>query len=176
VVAAIICGRYEGAAHPNAFLLTYGYSITAFARFRRLPCRKAGGPRRCAKRAEIDPITEIPHLVGTILLIERIASGQPDAGRYRIRLVGSQLAAFAQRDMTGRWLDEAGLPPNGEWPFESLRTMYARTGLFAGFIDLPWKERSHVTIEWVSTRLASPPDGNDLIIFVFDKRPVTSDE
>ena len=137
---------------------------------------KRGDRADALKRAEIDPITEIPHLVGTILLIERIASGQPDAGRYRIRLVGSQLAAFAQRDMTGRWLDEAGLPPNGEWPFESLRTMYAGTGLFAGFIDLPWKERSHVTIEWVSTRLASPPDGNDLIIFVFDKRPVTSDE
>ena len=79
--------------------------------------------------------------------------------------------------MTGRaGLTRPGLPSDGDWPFGGLRTMYAGTGLFAGFIDLPWKERSHVTIEWVATRLASPLDGNDLIIFAFDKRPAASDE
>lgn len=67
---------------------------------------KRGNRPGTLNRVEIDPVIEIPHLVGTILLIERIAPGQADAGRYRIRLVGSQLAAFAERDMTGRWLDE----------------------------------------------------------------------
>ena len=137
---------------------------------------KRGDRTNALNRAEIDPIVEIPHIVGTILLIERIAPGQPDAGRYRIRLVGSQLAAFAQRDMTGCWLDEVGLPVNGEWPFEGLRTICAGIGLFAGFIDLPWEDRSHVTIEWIATRFAPVPDGNDLIIFAFDKRPAASDE
>jgi hypothetical protein len=137
---------------------------------------KRGDRTHALDRAEVDPVIEIPHLVGTILLIERIAGGQADAGRYRIRLVGSQLAAFAQRDMTGCWLDEVGLPTNGEWPFEGLRTISAGTGQFAGFIDLPWKERSHVAIEWVATRFASSPSGNDLIIFAFDKRPAVSDE
>ncbi len=114
--------------------------------------------------------------MGTLLLIERIAQGQADAGRYRIRLVGSQLAVFAERDMTGCWLDEVGLPSNGEWPFEGLRVICAGTGLFAGFIDLPWEERSHVAIEWVATRFVSPPGGNDLIIFAFDKRLAASNE
>ena len=127
-------------------------------------------------RAEVDPVIDIPHLVGTILLIERIAPDQADAGRYRIRLVGSQLAAFAERDMTGRWLDEAGLLSDGDWPFDSLRTICAGTGLFAGFANLPWQERSHVAIEWVATHFAPLPGGNDLIIFAFDKRPATSDE
>ena len=135
------------------------------------------GDRTCAlNRAEIDPVIEIPHLVSTILLIERIAIGQADAGRYRIRLVGSQLAAFAERDMTGLWLDEAGLLSNGDWPFDSLRAIGAGTGLFAGFVNLPWQERSHVEIEWVATRFAPLPGGNDLIIFAFDKRLAASDE
>jgi hypothetical protein len=137
---------------------------------------KRGDRGNALDRAEIDPIIEIPHLVGTILLIERIACEQPDAGRYRIRLVGSQLAAFAQRDMTGHWLDEVGLPTNGEWPFDSLRAIYAGTDLFGGIVDLPWAERSHVTIEWVATRFSPVADTNDLVIFAFDKRPTTSDE
>ena len=137
---------------------------------------KRGGRAGALDRAEVDPVIEIPKLVGTILLIERIAQDQLDAGRYRIRLVGSQLAAIAQRDLTGWWLDEIGLPSDGDWPFEGLRTICAGTGLFGGFIDLPWEERSHVTIEWVATRFAPVPGGNDLIMFAFDKRPIASDE
>jgi hypothetical protein len=137
--------------------------------------KRAG--RTCAlDRAEIDPVVDVPRLVGTILLIERIRLDQPDAGRYRIRLVGSQLAAVAERDLTGRWLDEAGLPPNADWPFESLRIICAGTQLFAGQVDLPWEDRSHVAIEWIATRFAPMPDTNDLIIFAFDKRPAASDK
>jgi hypothetical protein len=136
---------------------------------------KRDGRDGAVDRAAVDPIVEIPRLVGTILLIERIAQDQPDAGRYRIRLVGSQLAAVAQRDLTGWWLDEVGLPSNGDWPFNSLRAICAGTGLFSGVVDLPWEERSHVTIEWIATCFAPVPHGNDLIIFAFDKRPATSD-
>jgi hypothetical protein len=137
---------------------------------------KRAGRAGALDRAEIDPVVDVPRLVGTILLLEQIRLDQPDAGRYRIRLVGSQLAAVAERDLTGRWLDEVGLPSNGDWPFDSLRTISAGAGLFSGIVDLPWEERSHVTIEWIATCFAPVPRGNDLIIFAFDKRSAASNE
>src|ERR1700735_2916065 len=58
------------------------------------------------RRDSLDPPVEIPRLLGGVLMIEKIRDGAPDAGRFRVRLVGSALAAMAERDYTGKWLDE----------------------------------------------------------------------
>ena len=124
-------------------------------------------------RASIDPILEIPKIVSTLLLIERIRDGEQHQGRFRIRLVGSGLAAIAGRDFTGRWLDEAGLAENLATLSSQLRAIFATPGIFAGSRVLPWKERDHVTVEWVATRLASVRARDDLVIFAFDKQPAS---
>ena len=122
-------------------------------------------------RASIDPIVEVPKIVSTLLLIERIRDDEQDQGRFKIRLVGSGLAAIAGRDLTGRWLDEAGLAENLATLSGQLRAIFATPGIFAGSRVLPWKERDHVIVEWVATRLASVRASDDLVIFAFDKQP-----
>jgi hypothetical protein len=122
-------------------------------------------------RASIDPIVEIPKTVRMLLLIERIRDGEQDQGRFRIRLVGSGLAAIAGRDFTGRWLDEVGLTENLRALLDELHTIFSTPAIFAGSRVLPWKERDHVVVEWVAIRLANVPGSDDLVIFAFDKHP-----
>jgi hypothetical protein len=130
--------------------------------------RRGGTP---VNRADLDPLVEIPRLVGGLLMIERIRDGVPDAGRFRVRLVGSGLAAMAGTDYTGRWLDEVGMDPNLTSPLDELRTIFAGSEVFSGSRVLPWTARSHVTVEWVAARVTAEPNLNDLVLFVFGKRP-----
>jgi hypothetical protein len=137
---------------------------------------KRATPGGVVDRAALDPIVEVPRLVSRMLLVERVRPGQPDAGRIRVRLVGTELAAVANRDLTGQWLDEVALMGTRPWPFQNLEIIFAGPDLFAGASSLPWEERAHVTIEWVAQRLASPPDTDELVIFAFDKRRSPYDE
>jgi hypothetical protein len=123
------------------------------------------------KRASLDPLVEIPRLIRGALLIEQIRDGSTDAGRFRVRLVGSGLAAIAGRDHTGKWLDEVGMDVDLTTPIGELRTIFAGSKTFSGSRVLPWEARAHVIVEWVATRLATGPDLNDLVMFVFDKQP-----
>ena len=53
-------------------------------------------------RADIDPISEIPKIVRSLMLIDCLADG------YRYRLIGSELAARIGRDVTGRMAAQGG--------------------------------------------------------------------
>jgi hypothetical protein len=123
------------------------------------------------RRAALDPLVEIPRLIGWVLLIEKIRDGAPDAGRFQVRLVGSGLAAIAERDYTGRWLDEIGINVDLTSSISELQAVFAGSKVFSGCRVLPWKTRAHVVVEWVATRLTAGPDLNDLVMFVFDKQP-----
>ncbi len=131
--------------------------------------KRAGG--KAIDRTSIDPIVEIPRLANALLLIERIRLGQPDESRFRIRLVGTGLAAVAGVDFTGRWLDEIGISPEFAEVFDHLREIFAATDLLCGSRVLPWEDRAHVVVEWVAATLASAPGVNDLVIFAFDRQP-----
>jgi hypothetical protein len=123
------------------------------------------------ERASLDPLMEIPRLIGGALMIEKVRDGAPDAGRFRVRLVGSGLAAIAERDYTGRWLDEVRMDVDLTSPISELRAIFAGSKTFSGSRVLPWEARAHVVVEWVATRLATGPGLNDLVMFVFDKQP-----
>jgi hypothetical protein len=123
------------------------------------------------QRASLDPLMEIPELIGGVLMIEKIRDGAPHAGRLRVRLVGSGLAAIAERDYTGKWLDEVAMDTDLTSPLEELRTIFARSEVFSGSRVLPWATRAHVVVEWVAARLATGPGLDDLVMFVFDKQP-----
>jgi hypothetical protein len=123
------------------------------------------------KRASLDPLVEIPRLIGGALMIEKIRDGTPDAGRFRVRLVGSGLAAIAERDYTGKWLDEVGMDVDLTSPISELQAIFAGSKTFSGSRVLPWETRAHVVVKWVATRLATGPGLKDLVIFVFDRPP-----
>ena len=122
------------------------------------------------RRDSLDPPTEIPRLIGGVLMIEKIRNGVPHAGRFRVRLVGSNLAAMAERDYTGKWLDEVAMDVNLTSPIDELHTIFAGSEVFSGIRVLPWRTRSHIVVEWVAARLATEPDVNELVMFVFDKQ------
>ncbi len=121
-------------------------------------------------RASIDPVIEIPRLAGAIVLIEKIRDGEPYAGRFRIRLAGSELVALAGRDATGKWLDEVDMSPDQLWPFTELEAIFAESDILYGYANLPWEIRAHVTLEWVALHFARVATWNDLVIFAFDKQ------
>jgi hypothetical protein len=122
------------------------------------------------RRDSLDPPVEIPRLIGGLLMIEKIRDGAPDAGRFRVRLVGSNLVAMAERDCTGHWLDEIDMEVNYTSPIEELRVIFAGSEVFSGRRVLPWTKRSHVVVEWVAARLACGPGMNELAMFMFDKQ------
>ena len=62
-------------------------------------CAKAGG-RAMASRAALDPL-DIPQLLPDIMLVD-VAEG----GRYRYRLIGTEVARAQGINATGRFLDE----------------------------------------------------------------------
>ena len=99
-------------------------------------------------------------------MIEKIRDGSPDAGRFRVRLVGSGLAAIAERDYTGRWLDEIGMDVDLTRPISELQAIFAGSNVFSGSRVLPWVARAHGVGEWVAIRLDAGPDLNDLVMFV----------
>jgi hypothetical protein len=123
------------------------------------------------RRRDIDPPVEIPRLIAGALMIEKIRDGLPDAGRFRVRLVGSGLAAIAERDYTGKWLDEIGVDVDLTSAVSELQAIFAGSEVFSGSHVLPWETRAHVVVEWVAARLDAGPDLNDLVMFVFDKQP-----
>ena len=68
--------------------------------------RKSAG-RKMPRRADIDP-TEIPHLLPHIRLIDVVGPG-----RFRYRLLGTEVRLHHIADPTGRFLDEVLSPPAG---------------------------------------------------------------
>jgi hypothetical protein len=104
------------------------------------------------------------------MLLERIREGQPHAGRLRVRLVGSVLAAMLGRDYTGKWLDEIGMMPKLDWHLEALQSLYKESQILAGRSILPWETHARIVIEWIAIPFTSEPGLNDLIIFALDKQ------
>jgi hypothetical protein len=63
---------------------------------------------RLPARAAIDP-TEIPRLLPFVFLVDV----ERDPQRFRFRLVGTQICAWAGRDATGLYTDEPAFGPKG---------------------------------------------------------------
>jgi len=69
-------------------------------------CRKASGGR-LPRRIDIDP-TEIPHLLPHIRLVDVVGPG-----RFRYRLIGSEVREHHSSNPIGRYVDELLPPPAG---------------------------------------------------------------
>lgn len=63
---------------------------------------------RMPSRASIDPV-DIPRLLPFVFLIDV----ERDPQRFRFRLIGTQICAWAGRDATGLYTDEPGFGPHG---------------------------------------------------------------
>jgi hypothetical protein len=63
---------------------------------------------RLPSRADIDP-AEIPHLLPHVFLVDV----ERDPLRFRFRLIGTQICAWAGRDATGMYVDDAVYGPRG---------------------------------------------------------------
>ncbi|HYM01853.1 MAG TPA: PAS domain-containing protein [Stellaceae bacterium] len=59
-------------------------------------------PERLPGRQHLDPL-DIADLMPNVFMVEMVG----DPVRYRYRLVGTRIVAAMQRDVTGRWYDEA---------------------------------------------------------------------
>lgn len=57
------------------------------------------------RRADIDPL-DFPTVLPNVMLLDRIAGRSADDDRYRFRLVGTHVALYTGRELTGRYLDE----------------------------------------------------------------------
>jgi len=126
-----------------------------------LDSKRAGGlpPRR----ADMDPVTEIPKLVPYLQLVERTASR-----RVRYRLVGSIAAEIVGQDLTGRWIDEIATDSRGAaWDIESL---FRHDSLLCGVDRPPWSSRAHILVEWVAQRLTTEPGASEIALLGIDYR------
>jgi hypothetical protein len=112
-------------------------------------------------RHHIDP-TEIPRLLPHLTLIDVVRT---DSGlRYRVRLVGTDVAAKTAIEVTGKWLDEA-------FPAEAAATIAAayddvvathKPHHWASVITVPGRE--HIRFERVIFPLASDGETVDMLI------------
>jgi hypothetical protein len=104
-------------------------------------------------RRSLDPVIEIPQLVASTFLLDRIGT------RWRYRVVGTKIVRQVGRDVTGRWFDtlEAEAAPFAlEW-FERIR-QERRPLHFHGAASSGAARRSS-TVELLYLPLSAAPGG-----------------
>lgn len=122
-------------------------------------------PGKLPGRQHIDP-SDIVDLLPYVMLIDVVpqAAGEP---RYRIRLMGAEVAAIQGADETGKFVDDVLTGPEGAAVVhrygEILRTRQPqhRSGVVAT------SGREHVHYERVAFPLAADGKNVDMLIFVF---------
>ena len=106
------------------------------------------GMREFPVRRDIDPVAFqawLPYLS----LVELHAGADPAALRVRYRLVGTEVARFAQEDFSNKWLDETGWRPKIIAVNLALyrRVWETRTPVF-GLSLVDWENRQNYSFEW----------------------------
>jgi len=118
------------------------------------------GTREFPTRRDIDPVafqSWLPYLS----LIELHIGADPDTLRVRYRLVGTEVARFAQEDFSNTWLDETGWRPQLIAVNLALyrRLWETRKPVF-GLSLVDWDNRQKYSFEWGLFPLSE--DGHDI--------------
>jgi len=106
------------------------------------------GTREFPTRRDIDPVAFqawLPYLS----LVEIHTDAVPDNFRVRYRLVGTEVARFAQEDFSNTWLDETGWRPKIIAVNLALyrRVWETRKPVF-GLSLVDWENREDYSFEW----------------------------
>ena len=106
------------------------------------------GMREFPTRRDIDPVefqTWLPYLS----LVEIHTGKDPAAFRVRYRLVGTEVARFAQEDFSNTWLEETGWHPKIIAVNLALyrRLWETRKPVF-GLSQVDWENRQNYSFEW----------------------------
>jgi hypothetical protein len=118
------------------------------------------GMREFPKRREIDPV-EFQAWLPYLSLAEFHTGKEPGAFRVRYRLIGTEVARFAQEDFSNRWLDETGWRPKIIAVNLALyrRVWETRKPVF-GLSMVDWENRQNYSFEWGLFPLSE--DGHDI--------------
>lgn len=100
--------------------------------------------RSYPRRRDVDPIAFRPWLP-YLSLVEI----HTDPFRVRFRLVGTEVARFAEQDFSNRWLDETGWEPKIIEVNQALyrRVWETRAPVF-GLSRVDWERREDYSFEW----------------------------
>jgi hypothetical protein len=102
------------------------------------------GPRPFPPRSEIDPIhfsKWLPYL--------SLADFATDPFRVYYRLVGTEVARFADEDFSHKWLDETGWPPHIVALNTNLyRRLWENRAPLFGLSLVDWDRRENYSFEW----------------------------
>lgn len=127
------------------------------------------GDRDMPSRADIDPI-EIPALLSRMALLDVL----PGTPRFRFRLVGTQVASFTGRDMTGRTVDEAAYGIHTHDAIKVYSSSIDRRGPTYGFNRAVAVGRETLVVEWLNLPLSSDGKAVDVLIIGLDAVAPTS--
>jgi len=117
------------------------------------------------RRSEFDPIALKAHL-GWIVLIDV----EPEPIRFRYRLVGSNIAEMAGRDVTGSYLDELYDPDTAFEATKSFRMILETKKPNRVTASLLHAEKGHLTFEAIDLPLSDDGENVNIILVrsVFD--------
>jgi hypothetical protein len=118
------------------------------------------GTREFPTRRDIDPV-EFQTWLSYLSLIELHTGTEPEVLRVRYRLVGTEVARFAQEDFSNTWLDETGWRPQIIAVNLALyrRVWETRKPVF-GLSLVDWDNRQKYSFEWGLFPLSE--DGHDI--------------
>jgi len=116
---------------------------------------------RCARgrdmpaRSDISP-GDITHLLPSISLIDV----SPGESRFRVRLAGTRLRDFYQREITGHYLDELEWGDKAEYWQAAYRRVVEQCRPAQGVVRGPRHEQDHIVQFWL--RLPLSGDGRNV--------------
>ena len=118
------------------------------------------GTRAFPTRRDIDPV-EFQAWLPYLSLIEIHSDPDPAKLRIRYRLVGTEVARFAQEDFSHKWLEETGWKPQIMAVNLALyrRVWETRKPVF-GLSVVDWDKRQKYSFEWGLFPLSE--DGHDI--------------
>jgi hypothetical protein len=118
------------------------------------------GTRAFPARRDVDPIAFQPWLPYLSLVEIHPAEGN-ETLRVRYRLVGTEVARFAEHDFSNTWLDETGWDPQIITVNRALyrRVWESRKPVF-GLSLVDWDKREEYSFEWGLFPLSE--DGHDI--------------
>lgn len=124
---------------------------------------------RLPGRQHLDPL-EIPDLLPYLRLVD-VVPRNGGGLRYRIRLVGSEVASWFGVDGTGKFIDEVFTTAVSQRIIENYGMIVAtkRPQYLQSLLSL--KEREHVAIERAAFPLARDGEDVDMILFIFARLP-----
>ena len=118
------------------------------------------GTREFPTRRDIDPV-EFQAWLPYLSLVEIHSDGSDESFRVHYRLVGTEVARFAQEDFSHKWLDETGWRPQIIAVNAALyrRVRETKAPVF-GLSVVDWDKRQNYSFEWGLFPLSE--DGHDI--------------